>query len=253
VRLTTFNVLHGKSLVDDRVDLERFAAAIAGLDADLIALQEVDRDQPRSHRADLVAVAAEASGAVAACFAPALSGLPESWSRATGREPAGTPLYGVALLSRHPVSAWQLVRLPRLPGRVPVLFPGRRRPVVVRDEPRVALVARVEAPAGSLTVVSTHLSFIPFWNVVQLRRLLPALGRDEPLVLMGDLNMGPRRAARATRLRPLAAGSTFPAHAPDEQIDHILARGGLTATSPPHVRRLAVSDHCALSVDVQHG
>ncbi len=63
MRLATFNVLHGRSLADDRVDRERFAEAIASLDADVLALQEVDRGQERSHRLDLTAVAAEAMGA----------------------------------------------------------------------------------------------------------------------------------------------------------------------------------------------
>ena len=52
---------------DDKVDVDRLAAAVASLDADVLALQEVDRDQPRSHLADLTAVAAEAMGADAAC------------------------------------------------------------------------------------------------------------------------------------------------------------------------------------------
>ena len=34
---------------DDRVDEARYVGAIATLDADLLALQEVDRNQPRSH------------------------------------------------------------------------------------------------------------------------------------------------------------------------------------------------------------
>ena len=36
MRLATFNVLHGRSLADDRVDKERFAEAIASLDADVL-------------------------------------------------------------------------------------------------------------------------------------------------------------------------------------------------------------------------
>ncbi len=63
VRLATFNVLHGRSPRDGRVDLDRFASVVRALDADVLALQEVDRDQPRSHGADLTAVAAEAMGA----------------------------------------------------------------------------------------------------------------------------------------------------------------------------------------------
>ena len=251
MRLATFNVLHGRSPTDERVDLDRYAGAIRHLDADVLALQEVDRDQSRSHGADLTAVAAEASGAADFRFAAALAGIPDRWSRATGDEPSGTPLYGVGLVSRHPVRAWRVIRLPAMPGRVPVLFPGRTKPVVVTDEPRVAVVARVDAPDGAVTVVSTHLSFIPWWNVVQLRRLLAAVRDDHPLVLMGDLNMGPARAARATGMRPLAAAPTFPAHAPREQLDHVLARGPLRPVVRAAAQQLPLSDHRALSVVLQ--
>ena len=49
MRLATFNILHGRSIQDGVVDLDRLADAIRLLDADILALQEVDRDQPRSH------------------------------------------------------------------------------------------------------------------------------------------------------------------------------------------------------------
>ena len=76
MRLATFNILHGRSVSDGVVDLDRLRGAIRSLDADILALQEVDRDQPRSHLADLTAVAAEAMGAVSHRFAAALSGTP---------------------------------------------------------------------------------------------------------------------------------------------------------------------------------
>jgi endonuclease/exonuclease/phosphatase family metal-dependent hydrolase len=252
VRLVTFNVLHGRSPEDDRVDLDRFGEAIRRLDADVLALQEVDRGQPRSAGADLTAIAAEAGGYRAHRFAPALEGLPGDWRPATDDSAADdsaadAPQYGVALLSRLAVRSWQVVRLPALPGRVPVLFPGRRRPELVRDEPRVAVAARLD---GGATVVSTHLSFLPWWNRVQLRTLVRRLPRGAPLVLMGDLNLPPDVAVRSSGLRPLAAGPTFPAHAPVKQIDHLLGRG-FTATSPAEVRCLPVSDHCALCVDAE--
>jgi endonuclease/exonuclease/phosphatase family metal-dependent hydrolase len=253
VRLATFNILHGRSLEDDRVDLDRYAAAIRDLDADVLALQEVDRDQPRSHGADLTAVAAEAMGATEHRFVAALSGSPgATWMAATGDEQPGTAHYGIALLSRFPVRSWEVVRLPVLPFPTPVLFPGRRRPVVVTDEPRVAVIASLDTPEGPLTVAGTHLSFVPGWYVVQARRLLRALRPcREPVVLMGDLNVEPPRAARMTGLRPLVDGATFPAHAPSRQLDHILVRGGLAPTSPGGTRRLPLSDHRALMVDVQ--
>ena len=76
MRLATFNILHGRSMSDGKVDVDRLAAAVATLDADVLALQEVDRDQPRSHLADLTAVAAEAMGAVSHRFVAALVGHP---------------------------------------------------------------------------------------------------------------------------------------------------------------------------------
>jgi endonuclease/exonuclease/phosphatase family metal-dependent hydrolase len=122
-------------------------------------------------------------------------------------------------------------------------------PRLVNDEPRVAVVARVEAPAGPLEVVATHLSYLRPWNVRQLRRLMAALhGRGRPLVLMGDLNLGPRRVGRLTGLTPLASGATFPAHAPRVQIDHVLADG--VSAIGGRVVRLPLSDHRALVADL---
>src|SRR3954469_20928220 len=76
VRIATFNILHGRSLEDGRVDVDRLADAVKSLDADVLGLQEVDRDQPRSMGADLTAVAAEAMGAPEHQFVSALSGTP---------------------------------------------------------------------------------------------------------------------------------------------------------------------------------
>ena len=43
----------GRTPGEDHVDAGRFAAAVASLDADVLALQEVDRGQPRSGYVDL--------------------------------------------------------------------------------------------------------------------------------------------------------------------------------------------------------
>lgn len=254
MRLATYNILHGESLSDGRVVVPRLCDAVASLDADVLGLQEVDRDQPRSGGADLTAAAAEAMGAVAHRFVAALSGTPgRAWAAATGHERHGSPAYGVSLLSRYPVLGWQVVRLPFLRGRIPVLFPGRRRPVVVSDEPRVAVTAEIDGPGGRFTVAVTHLSFIPGWNVVQLRRLVRATAAvSGPLVLMGDLNLEADRPARTTRMRSLGGEPTFPVHAPDRQLDHILARGPLRARGPASAPALPVSDHRPLLVDVEH-
>ena len=249
MRLATFNVLHGRSPADDRVDLPRFAAAVETLDADVLALQEVDRAQPRSGAADLAGLAAQAGGYAHAQFVPALSGLPGVWRPAPDGAAPDEPAYGVALLSRLPVRSWRAVQLPALRWSVPVWFSGRPRPELVQDEPRVAAVAQLEARGGPLTVVSTHLSFLEGWNVLQLRRLVRALTGEPRLLVAGDLNMPPHRARRASGLRPMAPGLTFPADAPLRQLDHVLGRGAVAAGGA-RVWDLPLSDHRALSLEV---
>jgi endonuclease/exonuclease/phosphatase family metal-dependent hydrolase len=251
MRIATFNILSGRSPGDDRVDEDRFAEAVRTIDADVLGLQEVDRNQPRSQHADLTAIASEAMGATANRFVAALSGTPDAWSAATDADQPDVAAYGVALLSRYPVSGWQVVRLPPAPGRVPHRWPGRVLPSWVRDESRVGVFAEVATPMGAVRVVNTHLSFLRGWNVRQLRVLLRGLGdRPGPTVLLGDLNMGRATAERVTGLRPLATGATFPAHAPRLQIDHLLATPGLRAHSGGPLR-LPMSDHLALVADLE--
>ncbi len=251
MRLATFNILSGRSLHDDQVDVERYADAVRSLDADVLALQEVDRNQGRSQHTDLTAVAAEAMGATDHRFVAALTGTPGStWMAATGEEQPDEAAYGIALLSRHPVSSWEVVRLPPMRMKVPMWWPGSRMPSWVRDEPRVGVAAAVETPDGPLTVVNTHLSFLRWWNPHQLRVLLRSLAhRHERLVLLGDLNMPPRRAHKITGMRPLATHVTFPADKPREQIDHVLTHDHLVVTHD-EARQLPMSDHRALVVDV---
>jgi endonuclease/exonuclease/phosphatase family metal-dependent hydrolase len=206
--------------------------------------------------ADLTAVAAEAMGAVDSQFVAALSGTPGgTWMAATGEEQPGSASYGIALLSRLPVVSWRVVRLPALRTRAPVWFRGDRRPKIVGDEPRVAVAAVLEGAHGQLTVATTHLSFLPGWNSVQLRRLVRALtGTREPLVLTGDLNMEPRQAARVSGLRSLGgAAPTFPVGAPARQLDHVLVRGPLRAAGPAEAVQLPLSDHRALVVSCEPG
>jgi len=251
VRLATFNILNARSPEDDRVDLDRFATAIASLDADVLALQEVDHLQSRSASADLTALAAEAMGAPEHRFVAALSGVPgATWMAADGDEHPDSAAYGISLLSRYPVRAWEVLRLAPVPVRVPMWFNGSRRPELVRDEPRVAVAATVETPYGAVTVANAHLTFVEWWNGRQLARVRDALADDpRPRVVMGDLNMEPGRAVRISGMRSLVSAPTFPSGSPRQQLDHVLCQGDLPRARGRAVR-LPLSDHRALVVDV---
>lgn len=252
MRLATFNILHGRSLDDGHVSLDRLSACIRGLDPDVLALQEVDVDQPRSSLADLTAIAAAAMGAVSHRFVAAISGTPgATWMAATGGEQPGTAAYGIALLSRYPAISWQMLRLPRIPVRLPMYLPGPNRVQIVNEEPRAAMAAQLDTPLGVMTVANTHLSFVPGWNRVQLNRLVRDLrGLPGPRVLMGDLNMSAPTPGRRTGLRPLAIAPTFPLRRPERQLDHILTDHDDLVATEAFTPILPISDHRPLVIDV---
>ncbi|WP_055585722.1 endonuclease/exonuclease/phosphatase family protein [Streptacidiphilus griseoplanus] len=218
LRIATFNLLHGQPLAPDGTPLPfpprpadptaaaaLLAEAVAALDADVLALQEVDRCQPRSGLVDQAAVAARAMGASDWRFAAALHGRPapvSGWVRDASAVdfrvygPAGAdgaldaPSYGTALLTRLPVRHWRARRFPPAPFGLPLRVAGRRGLTQVPDEPRAALAAVLEGDRGPFTAVAAHLSFVPGWNVAQLaaiRRWIADLPR--PYLLLGDFNL----------------------------------------------------------------
>lgn len=244
MRVATFNILHGRT-VGDGVCVSRLQDGVRRLDPDILTLQEVDFEQPRSDRADLTAAAAEAMGAVAHRFVAAIAGTPgATWMAATGLEQPGTTAYGIALLSRFPATSWQVLRLPRIPVRFPMYLPGPNRVMIVNEEPRAAVIAQLHTPLGALTVANAHLSFVPGWNRRQLRRLTGDLrGFPGPRVLAGDLNMAPATVHRWSGMRTLAAADTFPAETPDRQLDHILTDDGRLRGVSTTAELMPVSDH----------
>jgi endonuclease/exonuclease/phosphatase family metal-dependent hydrolase len=263
VRLATFNLMHGRSLSDGRVEPDRLRAAVTALDADVLGLQEVDRGQPRSGGADQADLAAAAmagrGGRVAHRYAAAVIGTPgEAFRPATDADPGtGEPQYGVALASRLPVLCWQVTRLAPAPVRAPVYVPGPGGGLILLDdEPRVLLAAVVEAATGPVTVATTHLSFVPGWNVRQLRQVVAALRRlPAPRLLLGDLNLPGRLAGAVSGWRMLTRRATYPSPVPRVQFDHVLLdpRGGRAL---PPVRgvdtpRVGLSDHRPSVVDLR--
>ncbi|WP_431680332.1 endonuclease/exonuclease/phosphatase family protein [Kitasatospora sp. KL5] len=212
LRIATFNLLHGQPLAADGAPLPLPADpaaplgdAIAELDADVLALQEVDRHQERSGLADQAAVAAKAMGAADWRFAAALHGRPaplagwvhdptmtklQVYGPAEVDSATDRPAYGTALLTRLPVHHWRARRFAPAPFGLPLRVAGRRGLTPVPDEPRAALAAVLEGRHGPFTVVAAHLSFVPGWNVAQLtaiRRWIADL--PQPYLVLGDFNL----------------------------------------------------------------
>jgi len=259
--LASFNILHGCALDGSAAPIDDLVVACTSLEADVLCLQEVDRGQPRSGEVDQTGAVAEAVGAAAWRFQPALIGEPGGdWRLAVDDDDEGGPAwvsgsgargYGVGLISRWPVVEWSVVRLAPARVRSPVYVPGRRGVIFLADEPRVALVADIDTPTGRLTVATTHLSFVPGWNLVQLRRVTRNLaGRRGPCVLLGDLNMPGPVPRWTTGWRSLARVATFPADRPSLQIDHVLATGNVPEVADVAARHLGLSDHRAVVVDL---
>ena len=251
MRLASFNLLHGRSLSDGQVEVERLSDAVRELDVDVLGLQEVDRGQSRSSSRDLTREAAEVMGTEHWRFVPALVGTPGgAWRAAVDADHEGAePSYGIGLVSKYPVQEWHVIRLAAAPVKSPVMLPGTKQVMWLQDEPRIGLAAVVQTPSGVITVATTHLSFVPVWNGVQLRKLCARLAQlPGPRILLGDLNMPPPFPRALSGWRSLAKVKTYPANDPKIQLDHVLASGDVGPVRSVDTPELPLSDHRALVI-----
>ena len=146
------------------IDIDAIVGVIRDQDPDIVALQEVDVKTKRSNNID---EAKEIAGKLdmEVFFGKAID--------YQGGE------YGVAILSKYPLSEQVVHKLPTQPA----------------SEPRILATAKVQLPDGSnIRFGSTHLDFKrdPVNRKAQINRILE-LAKDEqlPFVIAGDFNAAP--------------------------------------------------------------
>lgn len=217
LRVATFNVHHCEGS-DGAVDVARTAAVLAEAEADVIALQELDRNLPRSGHADQPAELARLLG-MDVRFFPTLE-------RAGGE-------YGIGIAAAPALADLRFIPLPQLR----------------QEEPRGVITA---AWLGA-HVVATHLSTDRRARRVHLAALAAiARGLEGPVVVMGDLNLGPRALSIFRNLGFTGAFShdTLPRRVPARQIDHILVSPGVEVVASWTIGTDA-SDHLPLVADLE--
>ncbi len=225
MRVVTFNICHGTRGRGTAVDHDALVAACVGFDADVLALQEVDRGVARSGRIDQVALVADAC-AMAYAFVAA--------------RPLGGGEFGNALLVRGEVADVEQVG-----------FRGRWR--WGRRDRRAALLATASVEGDRLAVAVAHLSLSVLDNVPQERAVIERLARRTgPHLLLGDLNRRTAWVRPEVERAGLALvdddAPTAPRTRPRYRIDHVAASGfdvtGVEVVDP------GVSDHRALVVEL---
>ena len=248
LRLTSWNLLNGRSLIDGSATQETLENGIGRFltefTPDLLAIQEVDDLQPRSGGIHQTRHIAKLMGSEYWHYQPTLFGTPGGEWSTTEREES--PTYGIALISRIEVKRFHVKELGTAPFGAPLAIPTPKgiRLRYVPDEPRVVVAA--ELIDGTI-IATTHLSFVPGFNIKQLRaaeRWLRTLG--ERTILMGDFNLPWGLASMATPLQTLTQSKSYPSWSPKVQFDYILASDGIEGHEIVHGQG-KISDHRPIS------
>ncbi len=235
-----YNIHAGKDAAGGE-NLPRVAELVRGTGADLVLLQEVDRNTQRSGPADQPAVLAR------------LTGYSVAFGRTIGFQGGD---YGLAVLSRWPIRRDTLVPL------LVTAPPGR---TTEGREQRGVLRVRVAAPGGAVTLLNTHLDATgdDVWRMQEIATVLRVAreaGRGGPLLLGGDFNAPPESAIHA-RLREAGfrdawpgcgegEAMTFPVTAPTKRIDYLYLTAGSQCVSA-RVLPSDASDHRPLLVKLR--
>jgi endonuclease/exonuclease/phosphatase family metal-dependent hydrolase len=225
IRLASYNV-HKCIGIDRRRSPERILQVILSLNADIVALQEVDHRIGTRPEALPRALIAEATGYHVA-------------GHATGARSLGW--HGQAILVRRDFAIRHEARID-LPGL----------------EPRGAILAEVDTPEGPLRVVGVHLGLIRRSRLQQLKTIRRAITQrpDLPTAIAGDWNEWSRKGGTeplAEAFHIHAPGPSFPAVRPVGRLDRIaVAQGAALAASGVcrHATARMASDHLPVWADL---
>ena len=233
MRLVTYNIHKGIGGSDRRYRLERIVDVLAAIDADLLCLQEVTIDLPRTRQHDQATLLSER-------FAPMHAVFQQNVHWQVGG-------YGNLVLSRWPLQERH---------RIALQF-GQQKP-------RGAQLLVVDTPHGPLRFTNWHLGLSEAERHWQVQRLLahPAFrGTDAlPTLLCGDSNdwrntlgkvlLQPRGLLQATT--PPRRFRSFPAALPVLSLDKVFHCEQVVIESAQMVRTRAArqaSDHLPLVVE----
>lgn len=227
VRVATFNIHHANPPGQPGViDVKAVAAAIKKMNADLVALQEVDVHTHRSgtelHQAKKLAQ---------------LTGMNFFFSKSMDYDGGA---YGNAVLSRYPIADSSVYHLPVDPK--------------IGGEPRSVVAITIQLPDSSTIIfASTHLGYKSKENrLLQVEKIKEAFANETtPIILAGDFNMMPGSAAfdslETLFYRPCGDGCapTIPVDQPEKAIDFILThpKTAFNNVSRQVQTDITVSDH----------
>lgn len=260
--VTSWNLLHGMAIPPTsgatlHGALEKLTADVS---SDVITIQEVDVHQTRSGNGNQVREIAELIGAKYWAFAPSMYGTPgEKWHGVTEEIVFDnlTPIppdamYGIGIVSKVPVRRWHRINLGKAPLGMPLLVAGEKRPqfIYVSDEPRSALVAELE---NGISVTTTHLSFVPLKNLLQLRKISKWVEQLPGIHIMtGDFNLPWGLAPKISGWRDLVVGPTYPSWKPSIEFDYIMSKELRVEDVIARIHsHYGISDHLASSITIR--
>ena len=222
-------------------NLERIAKLVDSVRADIVLLQEVDKNTQRSGRVDQPAILSK------------LTGFNAAFGKSLDYQGGD---YGIAILSRWPIASDTTIRLPVDP-------PQQRSGGLY--EPRTALRVIINAPGGPIAFVNTHLDPLgdDHWRKQEIRTVLSIVDalrqRGIPTFAGGDFNSTPESSTQTTvreaGLRDswttcgTGPGLTYPADSSVKRIDYLFLTGSATCRGAQVVNTQA-SDHRPLLVTI---